>query len=264
VLHTPQAYSYLSSPKGLKRIVFLGIEKALKNFNSILVASSPSELNRGLFEVGYKKQNTELFNNSINPITINSDDKISSQIPKKYICSVGRPSFQKNIEMMIKVIKELKKMIPEIHLVLLGVGEYSPNKNKVEELIIEYKLKDNVTLIPWIAREKIFQIISKSELYISTARYEGLPYSIIEALALRKACIVTNCDGNRDLVKNEINGYVVEENEIKSMANRIFELYNDNIKRKKFELNSFESFNLNYNIEKNIVNIETIYKKYSN
>ena len=264
VLHTPQAYSYLSSPKGLKRIVFLGIEKALKNFSSILVASSTSELNRGLFEVGYKKQNTELFNNSINPITINSEDKISSQIPKKYICSVGRPSFQKNIEMMIKVIKELKKMIPEIHLVLLGVGEYSPNKNKVEELIIKYKLKDNVTLIPWIAREKIFQIISKSELYISTARYEGLPYSIIEALALGKACIVTNCDGNRDLVKNEINGYVVEENEIKRMANRIFELYNDNKKRKKFELNSFDSFNLNYNIEKNIVNIETIYKKYSN
>lgn len=264
VLHTPQAYSYLSSPKGLKRIVFLGIEKALKNFSSILVASSTSELNRGLFEVGYKKQNTELFNNSINPITINSEDKISSQIPKKYICSVGRPSFQKNIEMMIKVIKELKKMIPEIHLVLLGVGEYSPNKNKVEELIIKYKLKDNVTLIPWIAREKIFQIISKSELYISTARYEGLPYSIIEALALGKACIVTNCDGNRDLVKNAINGYVVEENEIKSMANRIFELYNDNKKRKKFELNSFDSFNLNYNIEKNIVNVETIYKKYSN
>lgn len=264
VLHTPQAYSYLSSPKGLKRIVFLGIEKALKSFSSILVASSNSELNRGLFEVGYKKQNTELFNNSINPITINSEDKISSQIPKKYICSVGRPSFQKNIEMMIKVIKELKKMIPEIHLVLLGVGEYSPNKNKVEELIIKYKLKDNVTLIPWIAREKIFQIISKSELYISTARYEGLPYSIIEALALGKACIVTNCDGNRDLVKNAINGYVVEENEIKSMANRIFELYNDNKKRKKFELNSFDSFNLNYNIEKNIVNVETIYKKYSN
>ena len=48
------------------------------------------------------------------------------------------------------------------------------------------------------------------------------------------------------------------------MANRIFELYNDNKKRKKFELNSFDSFNLNYNIEKNIVNIETIYKKYSN
>ena len=264
VLHTPQAYSYLSSPKGFKRIVFLGIEKALKSFRSILVASSTSELNRGLFEVGYKKQNTELFNNSINPITINSEDKISSQFPKKYICSVGRPSFQKNIEMMIKVIKELKKMIPEIHLVLLGVGEYSPNKNKVEELIIKYKLKDNVTLIPWIAREKIFQIISKSELYLSTARYEGLPYSIIEALAIGKACIVTNCDGNRDLVKNEINGYVVEENEIKSMANRIFELYNDNKKRKKFELNSFDSFNLNYNIEKNIVNIETIYKKYSN
>ena len=225
VLHSPQAYSYLSCPKGFKRIIFLGIEKAFRGFSSILVASSTSELNRGLFEVGYKKRNTELFNNSINPITIDSEDKTSCQTPKKYICSVGRPSFQKNIEMMIEVIKELKKMIPEIHLMLLGVGEYSPNKNNIENLIVKYKLRDNVTLVPWIDREEIFQIISKSELYISTARYEGLPYSVIEALALSKACVVTNSDGNRDLVKNEVNGYVVENNEAKSMANRIFEIH---------------------------------------
>jgi len=262
VLHTPQAYSYLSSPKGIKKTVFLSIEKLFKNFNSILVASSTSELNRGLNEVGYKKENTRLFNNSINPITLNSSEEISIELPEKFICSVGRPSFQKNIEMMVEVVKEVKKTIPNIHLVLMGVGEYSPNKENVEALIIKYDLKENITLIPWIAREEIFKIIAKSELYISTARYEGLPYSIIEALALGKACVVTDCDGNRDLVKNEVNGYVVEENDIITMANRIFALYKNKELTKTFEENALKSYKTNFNMEHNIKNIETVYREF--
>ena len=263
VLHTPQAYSYLSSPKGLKRKIFLVIEKFFKNINSILVASSPSELNRGINDVGYKRKNTNLFNNSINPIELDND-QISISLPSDFICSVGRPSFQKNIEMMVEVIREVKKVIPKIHLVILGVGEYSPNKKNIEKLITKYTLEQNITLVPWIYRGEIFKIIKKSKFYISTARYEGLPYSIIESLALKKACVVTNTDGNRDLVKNEINGYVVEENDIKTMANRIFTLYNNDEKRKVFEHNAFESFKSNYNIENNILNIERIYRKYIN
>ncbi|RZP04846.1 MAG: glycosyltransferase family 1 protein [Flavobacteriales bacterium] len=263
VLHTPQAYSYLSSPKGLKRKIFLVIEKFFKNINSILVASSPSELNRGINDVGYKRKNTNLFNNSINPIELDND-QISISLPSDFICSVGRPSFQKNIEMMVEVIREVKKVIPKIHLVILGVGEYSPNKKNIEKLINKYTLEQNITLVPWIYRGEIFKIIKKSKFYISTARYEGLPYSIIESLALKKACVVTNTDGNRDLVKNEINGYVVEENDIKTMANRIFTLYNNDEKRKVFEHNAFESFKSNYNIENNILNIERIYRKYIN
>ena len=145
----------------------------------------------------------------------------------------------------------------------MGVGEYSPNKDSVEQLIKEYDLVENITLIPWIAREEIFKIINKSKLYISTARYEGLPYSIIESLALGKACVVTDSDGNRDLVKNEINGYVVEENDVKTMANRIFALYNDSELLKKFEKESLLSFNTNFNIENNIKQLELFYEKYS-
>ena len=51
---------------------------------------------------------------------------------------------------------------------------------------------------------------------------------------------------DRDLVKNEINGYVIEENDIMTMANCIFTLYHDDEKRKVFEYNAFESFKSNY------------------
>lgn len=263
VLHTPQAYSFMSEPKGFKRSLFLGIEKFFKNINSTLLASSNSEKERGINEVGYTPHKALNFNNSINPIPKEDVSLGTLQLPENFICTVGRPSFQKNIEMMIAVLKQLKAKQPNIHLVLMGVGEYSPNKDAVEKLIKKYGLDTNISMIEWIEREKIFTIIRKAQLYISTARYEGLPYSIIESLALGKACVVTDCDGNRDLVKNGYNGYVVAQNEVEQMANRIFALLEDDNLRKTMELNAIKRFNQEFNIENNIGKLEEIYKAFS-
>ena len=53
-------------------------------------------------------------------------------------------------------------------------------------------------------------IINQSKFYISTARYEGLPYSIIESMSLSKPCIVSDCDGNRDLIEDCVNGFIIK------------------------------------------------------
>ncbi|KAA1244330.1 glycosyltransferase [Aquimarina sp. RZ0] len=264
VLHTPQAYSYLSTDSKLKRFLFLGLERIFRSFNSVLLASSNSELQRGINEVGYKKLRTELFNNSILPIKLKENNtNYPITWPRSYICTVGRPSYQKNIEMMIEVLNEVRKKIPDIHLVLMGVGEYSPNLENVKKLIKDNLLKENVTLVKWIDREEIFKIISNSRLYISTARYEGLPYSIIESIALSKACVVTNCDGNRDLVIDGYNGFVIGENDISSMSDKIVEIYNNDVLRLEMEKNSLDFFNDNFNINVNIEKLEKKYQKYS-
>ena len=263
VLYTPHAYSYLSASNGLKRYFFLTVEKILK-YKSILVACSMSEYTRGIKEVGYKSSRVELFNNSVLPI---NPDAITSSflhnLPKEYICTVGRPSYQKNIEMMIEVIREAKKVIDNIHLVVMGVGEYYPNLEAVKKLIKKYKLEDNITLVDWINRTDIFKIVSESKFYISTSRYEGLPYSMIEALALRKCFVVTACDGNKDLVIDQHNGYTIDENNVKKMAEKVVELYQNKQIRRKMELNSIRLFEKRYNLAENIIVLEKIYKKYS-
>jgi len=263
VLHTPQAYSFLSEPKGLKRAIFLGIERFFKHINSTLLASSNSERNRGINEVLYKKKNTLIFNNSINPISNSFVSVSEMNFPENFICTVGRPSFQKNIEMMIEVLKQLKTKKQDVHLVLMGVGEYSPNKAQVEQLIKTYGLESNITMIPWIDRKKIFAIINKSKLYLSTARYEGLPYSIIESLAIGKACVVTDCDGNRDLIIDGYNGYVIKENMVDTMTNRIFTLLENDVLRNTFEKNAKQHFHTYFNMQSNIKKLEEIYKKIS-
>lgn len=262
--HTPQAYSYLSAENNFKRKVFLGVEKILSKFDNKILASSYSEKDRAIKEVGYKPNKVHVFSNSIHPIKKIPNLSIEQSWPDNYICSVGRPSFQKNIELMISVLNKLREELPNIHLVLMGVGFHSPNLNKVKDLIDYYKLDKNITLLEWTRREDIFNIVAHSQLYISTARYEGLPYSIIESLALSKASVVSDADGNRDLIENGKNGFVIKSSEPAEFSKKIIKLLNKQDLLSNFEEYSKTKFENEFNINKTISNLENIYLKQLN
>ncbi|MFD2917022.1 glycosyltransferase [Psychroserpens luteus] len=261
VFHTPQAYSFLSAESPLKRKIYVLIERLVKSKNSVLLASSNSELERGIKEIKYKKEETLLFDNCIAPIKLNPEfsDISNYNLPENYICTVGRPSYQKNIEMMIEVLRNVKDEIPDIHLVIMGIGVVSPNTESVKSLIKKYKLEANTTLIEWTERERIFHIVSGSKFYLSTARYEGLPYAIIEGLSLSKATVATNCDGNKDLIIDDYNGYLVGQEDVETFANRVITLYNSDTLKDKFEKNALQLFQNKFNLENNIKNLEQIY-----
>ena len=261
VLHTPQAYSYLSADNQVKRKLFLGIEKLFAGGSNKILASSKSEQNRAINEVGYAKNNALLFNNSINPINDIGELSIPKTWPSNYICSVGRPSYQKNIELMLEVIAKIKMTISDIHLVLMGVGYHSPNLNEVNNKITELNLQNNVTLLEWTSREDIFNIIKGSRLYLTTARYEGLPYSVIESLALGKAIVATDADGNRDLVKDGYNGYLVFNENSTEIANAVVRIINSDKIAKDFQEHSLKMFSECFDITKNIQKLEKIYLK---
>ncbi len=259
VLYTPHAYSYLSAESKLKSKAYFMLEYLLKYGNNKVLACSKSEQQRAINDVGYKKEDTLLFNNSINQINQIKTLSIEKTWPDNYICSVGRPCFQKNIELMLDVLAEVKNTIKDIHLVLMGVGFHSPNLNIVKEKIKQLDLEENITLLKWTSRDDIFNIINASQLYISTARYEGLPYSVIESLALGKAIVATDTDGNRDLVKNNYNGYLVLNQDKVAFSKSIIKLLNDNATNIKFSENSLKLFNENFDITKNIGRLEEIY-----
>ncbi|MDC1379121.1 glycosyltransferase [Algibacter sp.] len=263
VLHTPHAYSFLSAESNFKKKLFLTIEKIFKHANSYLLATSESELQQGIDKVGYKRERALLFNNSILPIKSFEPLSIEKTWPENYICSVGRPCFQKNIEFMMDVISQLKKSQKNIHLVLMGVGFHAPNLEVVKEKIKKLDLEKNVTLLDWTTRDDIFNIIKDSQLYISTSRYEGLPYSVIESLALSKPIVATNCDGNRDLVRHEFNGFLINDENKDEFSSSILRLLNEKELRDVFSENALKLFSENFNLSKNIKNLEQIYSNTS-
>ena len=86
-----------------------------------------------------------------------------------------------------------------------------------------------------------------------------MPYSVIESLALGKAIVATDTDGNRDLVKNNYNGYLVLNQDKVAFSKSIIKLLNDNATNIKFSENSLKLFNENFDITKNIGKLEEIY-----
>ncbi len=258
-IYTPHAFSYLSTEIKIKRNLYKTIEKLFKFLPSKLLACSRSEYNRAINDLNYKKSKLYIWNNSIGDIVELKPSKMLSSLPEEFICSIGRPSYQKNIEMLLEVILLVKKEIKDIHLVLLGIGNQSAILDDLNVFIKKNNLERNITMIRWVERIEAMSILQKSKMCISSSLYEGLPYSIIEALSLEKPCVVTKVDGNIDLIKNGYNGYLVELGDIQDMAEKIISIYLNKGLRKKMSINARKEFLDNYNIVENIVSLEEIY-----
>lgn len=257
-VYTPHAYSYLSAENKLKKIFLKNIERFFGFFPTKTITCSNSEYNRAINDLKINKEKVFLWNNSIENIFEINKSNYFKQLPEKYICSIGRPSFQKNTELLLKSIYFAKRKQENIHLVILGVGHYSPKLESIKSFIVDNNLTKNVTLIPWLKRGESLAVLEKSFFYISTSRYEGLPYSVIEALALEKVCVLTNVDGHKDLVKNAYNGYLVDE-KANEIAKAVSNLYSNQDLISLMGRNSKKKFKDFFQINKNIKTLENLY-----
>ena len=134
---------------------------------------------------------------------------------------------------------------------------------KSQCFIEENHLEENVTLVPWLERSKMMCVLQKSQLYVTASRYEGLPYALIEAMALSKPCVATEVDGNKDLVIPNFNGFLVKENK-EEMARKISAVLQNREKRHQMSINARHEYMNKYNVERNIRALEKIYLSESN
>lgn len=251
--YTPHAFSFLSTGNKLKSALYQFVERNSK-FKSYLLACSESEMELGINRVGYSKKRALCWHNSVPDIKINKFDAVD----ENYICCIGRPSYQKNSIFLVDVVNAVHKINSEIKFYLLGVGFYSPDlailKNKIEE----YGLVNVISLVPWLDHDSTMRYIKKSKLYLTVSRYEGLPLSVIEAMALGKSIIASDVVGNIDCISDNINGKLLPLR-VEPFANAILDLWRHDSKRTLFESNSRKLFEKNFLIDKRISLLENIY-----
>src|SRR3989344_4878828 len=104
------------------------------------------------------------------------------------IITMGRLSIEKNYESLIKSFKEIKNEIKTAKLVILGAGE---NKEFLEQLIKELGFEDSVYLLG--RQDNPFRFLAKAKVFVLASLREGLPCSILEAMACGIPIISTDC-----------------------------------------------------------------------
>lgn len=175
-----------------------------------------------------------------------------------YIVYIGRPCYQKNTLFLIDVIAKVHEVHTEVKFLLLGVGFYSPELDEVNAKITELHLQEVIELKPWLDHAETLKIVKDCLFYLTVARYEGLPLSVIEAMSLAKAVVASDVVGNKDCVEDGYNGYLLPL-DIALFSNAICELIEDEEKRRLMGVNSRRLFEKKFLIEKRIGELEKIY-----
>ena len=137
---------------------------------------------------------------------------------EKKIVNVGRLVPQKNHKLLIKAFSKLPKKFNEYKLLIYGVG---PLHDELFEYIKSLDLENKVILMGEVSN--IQEEIRNASLFVLSSDYEGLPNSLIEAMALGLPVISTNCPcGGPDiLIKNQENGILVSTNDAKELSDNI-------------------------------------------
>ena len=63
-----------------------------------------------------------------------------------------------------------------------------------------------MTITGWLTPEEVQEKLKNIDIYLSTAQWEGLPYAVLEAMNQGNPLLLTGCIGNRDLVREGVNG----------------------------------------------------------
>ena len=125
---------------------------------------------------------------------------------------------------------------PDYKLVIFGDGEL---KEKLISFAESLGLKDKIEFMG--NKKDAIVTVSESMCYILSSKYEGMPNSLLEAMAVGTPSVSTNCDfGPAELIDDNVNGYLVEPGDAEMMANKVIKILDSEETWKKISKKSLE------------------------
>jgi len=193
-----------------------------------------------------------------NEILKNSKKKIKIKFYKKKdfkIISVARFSDQKDHFSLVKSINELKKKYENIKVLLIGSGE---KKQEIKNLIVQLKLNKYFKVLDY--KKNPYPYIKKSDIFVLSTKFEGLPNVLLEAITLNKLVISSNCPtGPSEILDNGNGGLLFKIKDHKQLSQKIiFAIENKKkcLKKILFAKKRLQRFDFSKNLNKyfNVLN----------
>ena len=147
---------------------------------------------------------------------------------KKVIVSVGRLVHRKGQDYLIGAMSAIIQEVPDAHLLLIGEGPY---RVKLQKLVEEFSLEDNVTFIGRINYDELPQYICVGKIFAMPSRsrffgleVEGLGIVYLEASACGLPVIAGSSGGAPDAVVQGVTGVVVDGMDSAAIAIAVIEM----------------------------------------
>ena len=187
----------------LKKSAYVFLERFLTLFTDKFINVSNSENSVCLKLKLFKKSKSEVVYNGIKALLIDDNAKIKFDLSgKKVVTTISRFDYAKNMSLAYEIAKNFKD---NSSIVFLWLGD-GDDRAKFESMA----QKDGVNIIFTGFADEVPAYLSATDIYLSTSRWEGLPYALIEAQSLGIPIVATNVVGNNEVVENGKNGFLFE------------------------------------------------------
>jgi len=161
-----------------------------------------------------------------------------SNLDGKHLISVGRLSPEKGYLDLLKVYKKLIVDYPDWELDIVGDGVD-------RKLLEDYAFTNNLSGVKFHGyqdKDYIEKLMLSSSIYLMTSYTESFGIVLIEAMSYGIPCIAfSSAEGARDIIKNDYNGYLINNRNMDIMVSKIGELIDDKDLRVKLGDNGLES-----------------------
>jgi glycosyltransferase involved in cell wall biosynthesis len=217
VIFTAHGWAFTEGRKYWKRWLLAKIEKiaAIVTTKIICVSNHDKELALK-FKVAPLEKLTVVYNGVDPKPFLNAQRNRTDS--KVIVTFVGRLAPPKDLTMLLKAVKPLAG----IEVLIVGDGEL---RKEVEKYILKNGLSKKVFLLG--EREDVPEILVNSDVFVLPSRWEGLPFTIIEAMMAGLPVIASKVGGVPELVDDGITGFLVPPGDYRSLAQAIQKLVDD-------------------------------------
>ncbi len=172
---------------------------------------------------------TSLFNPNLNgnPIRKKLD------IGKEDITIIStRPFFKHyDIECLINAVPIIIKKHRNVKFIIKGKG---PLERRIRNLARKLHVTQHIRFTDFVPYPEMPHYLSAADIYVSTSYIDSTSVSLLEAMACELPPVTTDIPGNREWVKNEVNGLLYPPRDHRTLAEKITQLIENKNLREKY------------------------------
>jgi glycosyltransferase involved in cell wall biosynthesis len=163
-----------------------------------------------------------------------------------------------NVDTLIKAIPYVIDECPNTFFLIVGDGIL---RRQLEELACKLGVAKNVRFVGSVSNREMPKFLGSSDVFVSTSLSDTRSVSLLEAMACALPVVVTDLDGNRECVKDGVNGALFPRGNFRELAEKIVYLLREKDIRRKFGVANRKIVEKEADYEKEMSKMEKSYKE---
>jgi len=260
ICHTVHGWSFNDFQPFFLRKVFIFLERLCARWTDKIIVVSSSDQQKGLAKHIGSPDKYRLIRYGIDysEFTLSSPGirkelGIAAQDLTVGMVSCFKP--QKAPQDFIRLAFLVKQSLPGVKFILVGDGVL---RAKIQAAINKFNLQKNVLLTGW--RRDINRILSAMDVLALTSLWEGLPITVLEAIASSVPVIATNTGGIEEAIIDGKTGFLVLPQDMRGMSEKLTLLLKDADLRRQVAQNAKSNLNGDFALAKMVKNYQDLYR----